>query len=118
MNDNVSPEADEKPRLLVVEARFYDDIANLLLQGASRALEKAGAAFDRVSVPGSLEIPDPPALSAAGPGCLGLAGHDQLHDQPFLAVGTGVELTVDDLSALVLQAGDGPRPARVSAALD
>jgi len=50
-------------RLLVVEARFYDDIADMLLQGASRALEKAGAAFDRVSVPGSLEIP--PAIAIA-----------------------------------------------------
>src|SRR5262249_43899073 len=50
-------------RLLVVEARFYDDIADMLLKGASRALEKAGAAFDRVSVPGSLEIP--PAIAIA-----------------------------------------------------
>jgi 6,7-dimethyl-8-ribityllumazine synthase len=50
-------------RLLVVEARFYDDIADMLLRGASRALEKAGAAFDRVSVPGSLEIP--PAIAIA-----------------------------------------------------
>ena len=44
-------------RILVVEARFYDDIADALLAGASRALEAAGAVFDRVSVPGSLEIP-------------------------------------------------------------
>ena len=44
-------------RILVVEARFYDDIADALLAGATRALETAGAAFDRLSVPGSLEIP-------------------------------------------------------------
>ena len=50
-------------RLLVVEARFYDDIADMLLQGATRELEKAGVAFDRVSVPGSLEIP--PAIAIA-----------------------------------------------------
>ena len=50
-------------RILVVEARFYDDIADELLKGATRVLEAAGAVFDRVSVPGSLEIP--PAITMA-----------------------------------------------------
>ena len=50
-------------RLLVVEARFYDDIADMLLKGATRALKKAGAAFDRITVPGALEIP--PAIAIA-----------------------------------------------------
>ncbi len=44
-------------RILVVEARFYDDIADALLAGARRVLEQEGAAFDLISVPGSLEIP-------------------------------------------------------------
>jgi 6,7-dimethyl-8-ribityllumazine synthase len=44
-------------RVLVVEARFYDDIADALLQGATRVLESAQVAFDRITVPGSLEIP-------------------------------------------------------------
>jgi 6,7-dimethyl-8-ribityllumazine synthase len=43
-------------RILIVEARFYEDIADALLAGATQALEKAGAAFDRVSVPGALEV--------------------------------------------------------------
>jgi 6,7-dimethyl-8-ribityllumazine synthase len=43
-------------RILIVEARFYEDIADALLAGAARALEAAGAVFDRVSVPGSLEV--------------------------------------------------------------
>jgi 6,7-dimethyl-8-ribityllumazine synthase len=43
-------------RILIVEARFYGDIADALLAGATRALQKAGAVFDRVSVPGSLEV--------------------------------------------------------------
>jgi 6,7-dimethyl-8-ribityllumazine synthase len=43
-------------RILIVEARFYEDIADALLAGATRALQKAGADFDRVSVPGSLEV--------------------------------------------------------------
>ncbi len=50
-------------RILIVEARFYDDIADELLKGASRVLEQAGAAFDRISVPGSLEVP--PAIALA-----------------------------------------------------
>ncbi len=44
-------------RILVVEARFYDDIADALLKGATRALEAAGCTFERITVPGSLEIP-------------------------------------------------------------
>jgi 6,7-dimethyl-8-ribityllumazine synthase len=44
-------------RILIVEARFYDDIANALLAGASKVLKEAEAEFDCVTVPGSLEIP-------------------------------------------------------------
>jgi 6,7-dimethyl-8-ribityllumazine synthase len=50
-------------RILVLEARFYDDIADELLKGATRVLEAAGAVFDCMSVPGSLEIP--PAITIA-----------------------------------------------------
>ncbi len=44
-------------RLLIVEARFYDDLSDALLQGAKAALDEAGAAYDVVTVPGALEIP-------------------------------------------------------------
>jgi 6,7-dimethyl-8-ribityllumazine synthase len=44
-------------RVLIAEARFYDDIADALLEGATAALTKAGVTFDRVTVPGSLEVP-------------------------------------------------------------
>jgi 6,7-dimethyl-8-ribityllumazine synthase len=50
-------------RMIIVEARFYEDIADALLAGAVRALEEAGAAFDCVSVPGSLEVA--PAIAIA-----------------------------------------------------
>ena len=50
-------------RLLVVEARFYDDIADALLAGATRVLEAAQVSFDRISVPGSLEIPGAIAIA-------------------------------------------------------
>ena len=46
-----------------MEARFYEDIADALLDGATRALEEAGAVFERVSVPGSLEVA--PAIAMA-----------------------------------------------------
>src|SRR5687768_16791819 len=44
-------------RILVVEARYYDDIADMLLRGARRVLRDAQAELDIVTVPGALEIP-------------------------------------------------------------
>ena len=48
---------DKKAHLLIVEARFHDDLADALLEGATHALEEAGATYEVVTVPGSLEIP-------------------------------------------------------------
>lgn len=45
------------PHLLIVEARFYDDLADALLEGAKAALEEAGATYEVATVPGALEIP-------------------------------------------------------------
>jgi 6,7-dimethyl-8-ribityllumazine synthase len=50
-------------RVLVVEARFYARINDLLLAGARTALDAAGAAVEHVVVPGALEIP--PAIAMA-----------------------------------------------------
>src|SRR4051794_21151240 len=50
-------------RILIVEARFSDDIADELLRGATRALDQAGAVHERISVPGSLEVA--PAIALA-----------------------------------------------------
>jgi 6,7-dimethyl-8-ribityllumazine synthase len=47
----------QNPHLLIVEARFYDDLADALLAGAKSALHDAGATYDVVTVPGALEIP-------------------------------------------------------------
>jgi 6,7-dimethyl-8-ribityllumazine synthase len=44
-------------RVLIVEARYYNDIADALLAGAMKVLDEAGAHVERISVPGSLEIP-------------------------------------------------------------
>ncbi|WP_269930243.1 6,7-dimethyl-8-ribityllumazine synthase [Aminobacter sp. HY435] len=48
---------DKKLKLLIVEARFYDDLADALLDGAKAALDAAGASYDVITVPGALEIP-------------------------------------------------------------
>lgn len=46
-----------KAHVLIVEARFYNDLADELARGAIAALEARGASYTRVSVPGVLEIP-------------------------------------------------------------
>lgn len=45
------------PHILIVEARYYDEIADDLLTGASGAIRAAAATFDVITVPGALEIP-------------------------------------------------------------
>ncbi|MEE4349766.1 MAG: 6,7-dimethyl-8-ribityllumazine synthase [Pacificimonas sp.] len=44
-------------KLLLVEARFYEDYADMLLAGARAALEAAGHEHETITVPGALEIP-------------------------------------------------------------
>lgn len=44
-------------RVLIVEARFYGDLLDELAAGAIEAVTESGATFDRVAVPGALEIP-------------------------------------------------------------
>ena len=44
-------------RFLIVEARYYDAIGGMLLDGATRTLAAAGAGWDVINVPGALEIP-------------------------------------------------------------
>jgi 6,7-dimethyl-8-ribityllumazine synthase len=50
-------------RILVVEGRYYDEIADELLAGAKRALDAAQVAYDIATVPGALEIPQAIALA-------------------------------------------------------
>ena len=57
--------ADDKIRILIVEARFYSDLADALLAGATGALEAFGAGYDVISVPGALEIPAAIAIAEA-----------------------------------------------------
>lgn len=45
------------PHVMVVEARFYEEIADNLFAGVKGVLESNGATYERFTVPGSLEIP-------------------------------------------------------------
>lgn len=44
-------------KVLIVEARFYEDMADALAEGAAAVLDAAGVGYERVSVPGVLEVP-------------------------------------------------------------
>ena len=58
--------SEEPIRILIVEARFYDDLADALLEGATQALSAYGAQYDVVTVPGALEIPAAIAFAEEG----------------------------------------------------
>ena len=51
-------------KLLIVEARFYEHLNDMLLAGARDALDAAGHKHETITVPGALEIPGAIALAA------------------------------------------------------
>jgi 6,7-dimethyl-8-ribityllumazine synthase len=51
-------------KVLIVEARFYDHLSDLLIQGARAAIEAEGHEHETVTVPGALEVPAAIALAA------------------------------------------------------
>ena len=51
-------------RFLIVEARFYDHLNDMLVAGARGALEDAGHEVDVLTVPGALEVPGAIALAS------------------------------------------------------
>ncbi len=63
-------------RFLIVEARFYNHLNDMLIAGARGALEAAGHQVDVVTVPGALEIP----------GAIALAEQSDLYDG-YVAIG-------------------------------
>lgn len=75
--------SEDKVRILIVEARFYSDLADELLKGAADALVAHGADYDVVTVPGALEIPGAIALAQEGGHRTAGAGYDG-----YVALGT------------------------------
>lgn len=63
-------------KFLIVEARFYDHLNDMLVAGAKAALKQAGHEADVVTVPGALEIP----------GTIALADQSSLYDG-YVAIG-------------------------------
>jgi 6,7-dimethyl-8-ribityllumazine synthase len=63
-------------RILIIEARFYDHLNDLLLAGARAAIEAAGHEHETMTVPGALEVP----------GAVSLAAMDERYDA-FVALG-------------------------------
>jgi 6,7-dimethyl-8-ribityllumazine synthase len=63
-------------RILIVEARFYAHLNDMLIAGARAALEAAGHEVEVLTVPGALEIP----------GAIALAAEADLYDG-FVAIG-------------------------------
>jgi 6,7-dimethyl-8-ribityllumazine synthase len=63
-------------RILIVEARFYAHLNDMLIAGARAALEAAGHQVEVLTVPGALEIP----------GAIALASESDLYDG-FVAIG-------------------------------
>ncbi len=47
----------ETPSILIVEGRFYDDIADEMCKGAIAVLDEAGIGYKRMPVPGAFEVP-------------------------------------------------------------
>ena len=60
--------------VLIVEARFYDHLNDLLLAGARTAIEEAGHSHETITVPGALEIPGAVAMARAVRAALDDAG--------------------------------------------
>jgi 6,7-dimethyl-8-ribityllumazine synthase len=111
-------------------ARFYEDIADRLLEGARRVFEEVGAAVEVHPVPGAYELPLAARYCAdsgryAGIACLGcvIRGETDHYDYVCgeaargiarVSLDTGVPcafgvLTVDSMEQAVARAGGGKR---------
>ncbi len=58
-----SPVLTLSANVLIIEARFYEDLLDALGAGARAALDAAGASYETVTVPGALEVPGAIAIA-------------------------------------------------------
>jgi 6,7-dimethyl-8-ribityllumazine synthase len=57
-NETAAPRpTGQGARILIIDAAYYEHISRALLEGAEAELDAAGASFERLAVPGALEIP-------------------------------------------------------------
>ena len=70
---DAEPHVAAHDHFLIVEGRFYDDVGDHLLAGATAALDAAGATYDVVTMPGALEVPAAIAIAADRGGSEGRA---------------------------------------------
>ncbi len=73
--DGGAPRGPAGARILIIESPYYGAVAAELLAGATAELEAAGASFERIAVPGALEIP----LALAGAVKAGVIPGDGAH---------------------------------------
>ena len=58
------PKFDDPPKILIVVAPYYRDIADHLIAGARGVIEAAGGTHETVEVPGALEVPSAIGMAA------------------------------------------------------
>jgi len=90
------------PHILVIEARFYDEIADNLLKGTIAALTDAGATSEVVTVPGILELP----LAAQFAFSKGAAHPNRRYDG-FVVLGCAVKGETDHYEHVCTQSMSG-----------
>jgi 6,7-dimethyl-8-ribityllumazine synthase len=114
----------------VCVARFYADLADRLVEGATRVLREAGAEVEVHDVPGAFELPLAAKLCAdsgryAGVACLGAVIRGETDHYEYVSgeaargigrvqLDTGVPcafgvLTVDTMEQALARAGNGKR---------
>ena len=60
---STAPVEQVRAHILILEARFYGDLCDEMCRGAIAAIERAGATWERMAVPGALEIPGAIAIA-------------------------------------------------------
>jgi 6,7-dimethyl-8-ribityllumazine synthase len=117
-------------RFAITVARFYEDLAERLVAGATRVFEEAGASVEVHDVPGAFELPLAAKYCAEsgrfdGVACLGAvirgetSHYDYVCDQAASGIArvgldTGVPcafgvLTVENMEQALARTGDGKR---------
>jgi 6,7-dimethyl-8-ribityllumazine synthase len=83
-------------KFLIVEARFYDHLNDMLIEGASDALKTSGQEYVVLTVPGALEIP----------GAISLAIDSELYDG-FVAIGVVIRGETYHFEIVARESGRG-----------